>query len=158
MIHSILKPITAAISLASLYFNVPRVRVVLQQSLRIAVKNKYILTSPADGLEVPPKNKKEVIPLTKEELSILIADRKNTRNYLYYVLSVYTGARIGEVLGLSWDDIDLKNSIIHIRHSLKQNKITRKYEIGSAKTGKCREVPILPKVVNAITTWNNSLL
>jgi len=126
------------------------VRVVLQQAFNMATKNKYIISNPAIGLTVPPTIKKEVAPLTNKEVNILLADRKNTRSYLYYVLSVYTGARIGEVLGLSWNDIDLKNNIIHIRHSLKLNKITNKYEIGPTKTGKCRDVPILPKIINAI--------
>jgi len=135
---------------------------VLQQSLKVAVKNKYILSSPATDLKVPTSENKKVIPLTDKELTKLLSDRKNTRNYLYYVLSVYTGARIGEVLGLSWDDIDLKNNIIHIRHSLKVSKNTNGDEIisatarktihvlGSTKTGKTRDVPLLPIVVNVI--------
>ena len=126
------------------------IRKVLSQSFSVAVKNKYILYSPAIGLNVPTKKKKEVIPLTDEEVTILLADRKGTRNYLYYVLSVYTGARIGEVLGLSWKDIDLENNVIHIRNSLKQNKESRVYSIGETKTGKSRDVPILPKVIAAI--------
>ncbi len=104
-------------------------------------------------MKVPPKNKKEVVPFTKDELKILLADRKGTRHYLYYVLSVYSGARIGEVLGLSWDDIDLKNSIIHIRHSLNLNRTERKYELGPTKTGKCRDIPILPEVI-AVLKWH----
>ena len=126
------------------------IRTVLQQSLTMATKNKYIINNPAIGLTVPTINKKKVTPLTDEEVSKLLIDRKNTRNYLYYLLSVYTGARIGEVLGLSWDDIDFKNNVIHIRHSLKVNKITNKHEIGATKTGKCRDVPLLPKVASAI--------
>lgn len=126
------------------------IRSVLHQSLQMAVKNKYILNNPANGLIIPLSNKKKVIPLTDEESSKLLADRKTKRNYLYYVLSVYTGARIGEILGLSWDDIDLKNNVIHIRHSLKYNRIIGKHEVGTTKTGASREVPILPKVVNAI--------
>ena len=131
------------------------VRVVLKQSLSVAVKNKYILHNPADGLEVPPKRKKEIIPLRKEELNLLLGDRKGTRHYLYYVLSVYSGARIGEVLGLSWNDIDMKKNIIHIKHSLKLNKLTNVYEVGTTKTGKCRDVPILPEVI-AVLKWHKA--
>jgi len=125
-------------------------RAVLHQSLKVAVKNKYILTSPADGLIVPKIVDKEAVPLCDADVNLLLADRKNTRNYLYYVLSIYTGARIGEVLGLSWNDIDLKNNIIHIRHSLKYNRLTKKYELGLTKTEKSRDVPILPKLISTI--------
>lgn len=126
------------------------IRTVLHQSLKMAVKNKYILNNPANDLIMPQSNKKKVIPLTDKEVSELLADRKNKKSYLYYVLSVYTGARIGEVLGLSWDDIDLKNNVIHIRHSLKYNRINHKHEIGSTKTGKERDVPILPSIISVI--------
>lgn len=131
------------------------VRVVLQQSLSVAVKNKYIFNNPANGLEAPPKGKKEVIPLKKEELNLLLADRKGSRHYLYYVLSVYSGARIGEVLGLSWNDVDMKNNIIHIKHSLKYNKLTNEYELGPTKTGKHRDIPILPEVVTVLK-WHKA--
>lgn len=126
------------------------IRVVLHQSLNVAVKNKYILNNPANGLEVAVTIKKEVVPLSKEELNLLLANRKGTKQYLYYVLSVYTGARIGEVLGLSWDDIDLKNNIIHIRHSLSHNGQTMKWEIGTTKTGKGRDIPIMPILIDVI--------
>ncbi len=130
-------------------------RTVLQQSLGIAVKNKYILTNPADGLKVPAKNKKEVIPLTKNELKVLLAHCKGTRNYLYYVLSVYTGARIGEVLGLSWDDIDINNKVIHIKHSLVLSINGGGCKLGSTKTGKCRDIPILKEVIGVLK-WHKA--
>jgi integrase len=126
------------------------IRVVLQQSLGMAVKNKYILNNPADGLEVPPKGKKKVVPLTKDELKILLSSMKGSRNYLYYVLSAYSGARIGEILGLSWDDVDLKKNIIHINHSLNYNRDLKLCELGPTKTGKSRDIPILPKLVDII--------
>lgn len=106
-----------------------------------------ILYSPADSLEVPPKGQKDVTPLTKEELQLLLDDRKDSKDYLYYILSVYSGARIGEVLGLSWDDVDLENNIIHIRHSLGLNRVKKVYELGPTKTRKPREVPISSKLL-----------
>ncbi|EIW19496.1 MULTISPECIES: tyrosine-type recombinase/integrase [Pelosinus] len=126
------------------------IRVVLQQSLSMAVKNKYILNNPAEGLQVPPKGKKKVVPLIKDELKLLLSETKGTRNYLFYVLSVYSGARIGEVLGLSWADINFKKNTIHINHSLNYNSKLKKCELGPTKTGKPRDVPILPKLIDII--------
>ena len=38
------------------------------------------------------------------------------------LISLYAGLRIGEVCALTWDDIDLKNGIIHIRHTVSRIK------------------------------------
>lgn len=34
------------------------------------------------------------------------------------LMTLYTGLRIGEICALSWDDIDFKNRVIHIRHTV----------------------------------------
>jgi integrase len=33
-------------------------------------------------------------------------------------LAIYTGMRRGELLGLTWDAIDLDNRVLHVRQSL----------------------------------------
>lgn len=47
------------------------------------------------------------------------------------MISLYSGLRIGEICALTWDDIDLTNKVIHVRHTIarvraKQNNITAK--------------------------------
>lgn len=126
------------------------IRTVLKQALDKAVKNQYILTNPAEGIEIPKKTIKQVVPLQKQEVQALLNAVKDTRNYIYYVLSVFTGCRIGEVLGLSWRDIDFKKKIIHIRHSLTYNKNTKEYELGPTKTSETRDIPMLPDVENCL--------
>ena len=34
------------------------------------------------------------------------------------MISLHTGLRIGEICALSWDDIDLDNCVIHVRHTI----------------------------------------
>ena len=38
--------------------------------------------------------------------------------YPFFVFLLGTGCRIGEAIGIRWDDIDLENRIIDINHSL----------------------------------------
>ena len=59
---------------------------------------------------------------------------------IYIILSI--GLRRGEVLGLLWEDIDIKNKIIHVRRSLAQGAIDVPV-IGSVKTkNSMRDIPI----------------
>ena len=48
------------------------------------------------------------------------------------LITLYAGLRIGEVCALTWDDIDLDNQIIHIRHTIARIKNQNKN--GKAKT------------------------
>lgn len=62
---------------------------------------------------------KEKQPLSDEEDSRLIQFLVNEKPAYWYViiLARYTGARIGEILGLTWDDIDLDQCYIDITKS-----------------------------------------
>lgn len=126
------------------------IRTVLNQAFIKAVKNQYLLANPAAGLEIPKKNIRQVIPLEKEQMQLLLNTVKDSRNYIYYVLSIYTGCRIGEVLGLSWKDIDFRKKVIHVRHSLTYNTKEKKHEIGPTKTTETRELPLLPVVAKCL--------
>lgn len=48
------------------------------------------------------------------------------------LLSLHTGIRIGEVCALTWNDVDLNDHIIHIRHTI--SRIKNPNESESAKT------------------------
>lgn len=58
--------------------------------------------------------------LSKEEIEAVLA-RFSGSPYQYYPLLIgyYTGMRVGEVYGLTWDDIDFENSLIHVRQQVK---------------------------------------
>ena len=73
-----------------------------------AVEKKYLLTTPAEKLTVP-KNHGESIGqmLSGSEVVDLLAALEGTRAWLATFLAVHTGMRPGEVLALSWNDVDL---------------------------------------------------
>ncbi len=68
----------------------------------------------------------------KEELEILSMDEQLmlekyamtdlTPTKVGIMISLYTGLRIGEVCALTWDDIDLENEVIHVRHTVARVK------------------------------------
>ncbi len=82
----------------------------------------------------PLKNKIFRPTMPKEELPILSLDaQKRLESHLSdepdptgvgILLSLHTGLRIGEVCALTWNDIDLSNHIIHIRHTISRVKST----------------------------------
>ena len=75
------------------------------------------LKSPVCKLAI---EKKKVEILSKEEqqyLEIYLISRSDPM-CLGIMISLYAGLRIGEVCALTWDDIDLEEKVIRIRHTI----------------------------------------
>ncbi len=52
------------------------------------------------------------------------------------VLALNTGLRLGELLALKWDAVDLKAGRLHVREAVALGLV------GTPKSGRCREVPL----------------
>lgn len=76
------------------------------------------------------------------------------RKYAAVYVAMRTGMRIGEICGLSPDDIDSANSVIHIRHTLKRvySPVNKKSAVvigdPKSKTSR-RSIPVEKSVVDA---------
>lgn len=120
-------------------------------SLQLAVDSDWIRKNPAKGCtkEYPydALNKRDA--LSVEQQKKFVEFLKNDKVYGKYLpivqLILETALRRGEILGLTWEDIDLKNNLIHVDHQLHYQSIKGKYRftIGEPKTqtGK-RTIPI----------------
>jgi integrase len=65
-------------------------------------------------------DKREMIPLSPVQARALLdtAREADDRWSALYVLAVSTGLRQGELLGLRWEDVDLENTTLRVRHTL----------------------------------------
>lgn len=61
-------------------------------------------------------------------------------------LSILTGMRVGELVGLEWKNVDLENGVFFIVQSLKYDEATRTYYISSTKNKKKRPFPITDEI------------
>lgn len=66
---------------------------------------------------------------------------------LIYRIDLFTGMRMGEILGLSWDCIDWKSGVVRIYRQLHQ--IKGGYEFGALKNDKPRTITVAPSVLEA---------
>lgn len=60
------------------------------------------------------------------------------------LLAIRTGMRLGELLGLRWEDVDLKAGKIHVRQAIVRGKVT------TPKNRKAREIPLSPQALDAL--------
>ncbi|MEZ5116087.1 MAG: site-specific integrase [Candidatus Nanopelagicales bacterium] len=95
-------------------------RAVLSRALKDAEAEGLVSRNAARLAARPRGSSQPISPLTPEE-SWTVLQKASTRNpseYARRLLVLALGLRQGEVLGLTWDDIDFANSTIHIRAAL----------------------------------------
>lgn len=100
-------------------------RVVMRAAFEYAVRPMcYLKDNPVRHAKTPkgsPKPKQREL-VSKATLDKLLTHFKDTGFYLPIMIAYHSGLRIGEVYGLTWDDIDFETDTIHVRKQLKQYK------------------------------------
>lgn len=91
---------------------------VLSSGLDQAVEGGTLPSNPAKGVKLPVYELPKRPHLTVEQARELLEMVRGHRFYLGYVLALTHGMRRGEILGLTWSNIDLKNRTISIKNSL----------------------------------------
>lgn len=94
-------------------------------------KAKFIQYDPAADLDMPDIKdpKKDYHILTKDELSTLL-ERFKYSPYQYYAIltGYYTGLRVGEVYGLTWDCIDFENKTLTVNKAVQRIETNESYK------------------------------
>lgn len=101
----------------------------LNKAFKIALSERIIIYNPMENESIKkPKSQKatkKVEALTIEEhkhlLQVLQSENVNKKYANIILMQLYTGMRIGEVLALSKDCIDLKNGTIKVYRTLTRN-------------------------------------
>jgi integrase len=92
----------------------------LHNCLDQAVINGHLLRNPINGVKLPSASKKEVSILSPQDQAALhtAASTSNTLSAFGIIFTLSTGIRLGELLGLQWDDLDHTNHTIRIRRTV----------------------------------------
>lgn len=122
---------------------------VVRKALSDAVGWNLLTRNVADAAQPPKKQKTTKETWGAEQLRTFLTQVRDDRLFAAWQLAALTGMRRGEVLGLSWADIDLDASRLAVRRSL----ISSDYEIkvSEPKTEKGRRAVALdPAMVAAL--------
>jgi len=150
---------------------------VMKGSFKYAkVTAKLIKDNPAEDVTLPNMSSdseaEEIIILTKENVNAILDRFKNSLPTYYAILTAYyTGLRVSEVYGLTWDCVDLENKKITVSKIAKKiekegktsdgkrirgirGKATTRWYFGACKTSSSyRTIDIGETLVNALKEY-----
>ena len=98
--------------------SVDKIRDVLSSVLGSAVKYGYLITNPAEAIQLPPSRRgarRQKPFIRPEQFSLLVELIQEPYASMVYV-AVYTGLRVSEVIGLRWSDIHEQSITIDERY------------------------------------------
>ena len=122
---------------------------VLREALRQAVKWQMLSVNPADAVQPPRAEHKEIRALDEDGTANLLRSLEGSPMCLPATVAVGTGLRRGELLGLRWQDVDLKAGKLAVRQNLQQTRDGLLFK--SPKTAKgSRSLSLMPSTVEAL--------
>lgn len=121
---------------------------VLHKALEQAVEIGYIKFNPANACKLPRVEKAEIKPLDDKEIAAFIGAIQGHPFEAVYLVTLFTGMRESEVLGLTWDNVDFEGGTILISRQLQ--RIDGEYRFTTPKNGKSRRITPAPYVMDVL--------
>ncbi len=107
---------------------------VLKSVFKFGVQNEYVAAG-LEGVRYPGREGKTIKILSEENRKTLerVLTQDTGAMEMGILLSLFTGMRLGEVCGLTWQDIDWKSRVIFVQRTVERIKNLDDFAKGSTK-------------------------
>src|SRR5579884_288558 len=111
---------------------------------------KLIPFNPVAAIKKPKAPKRQMLFLTQEQVKVLLEAAKGQPCFALIVLALASGCRQGELLALTWEEVDLANATLTVRRSLAQTDTG--FQVKEPKTAASRRTITLPDLAVSVLT------
>lgn len=134
----------------------------LHKAMKQAVLEHYIDYNPCDAVNLPRNEKPQIEIFTREQQQLLTYTSYQFRYGIFIRPVLATGIRMGELLGLRWEDIDFNKRMLSIRRTLNRLPKVDYDGIGNSteiviqepKTkNSIRSIPLISNIANELQQW-----
>lgn len=103
------------------------VRATLRTAFTAAVRDGYMRQNVAGLADARQTRRQKVKPLEADDVKRFLQLTEKDRLHNLFVVAVHTGLRQGELLALTWDNIDLDDGVLFVTHTVTavDGKLTR---------------------------------
>ncbi len=127
-----------------------KVKLTAAQILQIAMDNDILYRNVFSKVNVPDVPAAKRRPLTDEEVKLVVDTHTGHRMGVPVLLLLYCGLRRGELLALTWNDIDLKNKTVTVNKAAVFDVNITLMQTPKSAAG-VRTVPLPDNVLEAVS-------
>lgn len=91
---------------------------ILHRAFKKAVADGMLSRNPCDSVDAPSPDEYEATIYTEEQFINLLDKLKGHRMEAIILIAGMCGLRRGELLGLSWDDVEIESGMLHVHKSI----------------------------------------
>ena len=138
------------------YKTVKNIRGVLSSAYEYAVENHYVKDNLVQISRLPSfahNIKSEVPEYNAEQVRTLLRYAKDNDShiYIFLLLALYTGLRKGELLALTWDDVDYRKKLLRVNKNRTGSRKEVTSQVLTPKTNSSnRKIPLNDDVLAAL--------
>ncbi|MCB1020208.1 MAG: site-specific integrase, partial [Acidobacteria bacterium] len=123
------------------------IRTTLVTALQVALKFGTVARNVASLVDPPRTEKAEIKVLNLDQARHFLNAIKGDRQYALFATTLVLGLRLGEALGLTWDDLDFERGNLTVKRALQ--RIDGKPQLVEPKSATSRRRVVLPAVAVA---------
>ena len=130
----------------------------LSTILERAVKDRVLTYNPAHAVDSVQRIKPRTYTLTATQAAAFLRAVEGDPYEALFVLTLHTGLRESEVLGLEWRDLDLDRGTLTVARALARVKGQRLQTFAPKTKASASTIPLTPRAVAALRTHRDRVV